>query len=328
MLPLLPMQPRFLEKLWGGTRISALPARRGAMKEGTAYGESWEVADLPEGTCSVGDGPLKGRTLASLSKEHGAALFGRFHVEGRFPLLVKLVDAAAALSVQVHPDAAYASTHPGTWSKDEAWLVVHAEPGARLLHGAKEGVDAAAFRRAIDGNRADALLRSVEVQPGDVVHVPPGTLHAIGEGILILEVQEPSDTTFRVYDYARLENGKPRALHVEQAMEVSNFGAQPPVKQARRVLSSGDGVVREVLVTSRAFEMQSVRMERGARAEIALPEGTPAVVFALDGAMRADGAASAVDIVRGDSLVVPASAGAFTLTASGPSTAIVMMPTR
>lgn len=318
------MRPKFLEKIWGGSRIAALPGKQCPAGN---VGESWEVADLPEGSSTVAGGPLAGQTLTSLAVTHGTDLLGRYQAGKRFPLLVKLIDAAAELSVQVHPDSTYAASHPGTFSKDEAWLVVHADEGARILHGVHDGVKVADFQRAIEENRADKLLRSTVMHAGDVVHVPPGTLHAIGPGLLILEVQEPSDTTFRVYDYGRLENGKPRALHVKQAMEVSDFGPQPPVKQSHHTVFAGNGVKHDTLVTSRSFVMQRIHLDAGSHYLLDFPAGAPAVLFALGGTVDISAGDSHVVMARGSTVVSPACFKGVRLAAADhPATAIVMLP--
>ncbi|MBI5497844.1 MAG: class I mannose-6-phosphate isomerase [Deltaproteobacteria bacterium] len=325
MLPLLPMRPRYLEKIWGGARIAALPGKRAHPPPPTKVGEAWEVADLPEGSSTVAEGPLAGRTLAEIGRADGENLRGRFHVDRRFPLLVKLIDASDDLSVQVHPDAAWAAAHPGTFSKDEAWLMVEADQGARILHGFTDGVDPAAFRASIAEQRADALLRAVVMAPGDVVHVPPGTVHAIGRGLLVLEVQEPSDTTFRVYDYGRLEHGRPRALHVDQALEVATFGPQPPPRCAARPLPGGDGVEREELVRSRAFVMERWQLAAGTRTALELPPDAPGVLFALDGAVDVSAEESACALETGASLVVPACRRRAVLAARGGTASVVAM---
>jgi len=321
------MRPKYLTKIWGGSRIAALPGKSTFAPTAPKTGEAWEVADLPEGTSTVASGPLEGKTLTQLVHEHRDELCGRYHVNGRFPLLVKLVDAADDLSVQVHPDATYASTHPGTFSKDEAWLITHAEPSARILHGFVDGVKAADFRRAIDENRADQLLRGTVVHAGDVIHVPPGTVHAIGPGLTILEVQEPSDTTFRVYDYGRLENGKPRALHIQQAMDVTNFGTQPVVKQPHHTMFQGNGVRHDTLVSSRSFAMQRVHLDAGSHFELQFPSETPAVLFTLGGTAHITHGAQHLSLGRGASLLVPAVVDGARLEATDhAATVIVMLP--
>ncbi len=235
MLPVLPMRPAYVEKLWGGDRIRALPAkqRAGHAPPAGAIGEAWEVADLPQGQSVVSAGAHAGKTLGALVREFGAALVGERAQPGadgvlRFPILVKLIDANDDLSVQVHPGADYANAHAGTFSKDEAWLVVQADDGACVLHGTRAGVTRESFRDAIRLDRAHLALREVPARVGDVLRIPPGTLHAVGKGCLLLEVQEPSDTTFRVFDYNRTDQqGKSRQLHIAEALDVAQFGEQP-----------------------------------------------------------------------------------------------------
>lgn len=321
----LPMRPRFVEKLWGGARIAALAAKRRpghAPPAGVRTGESWEVADVPEG-CSVVDGVhaglaglagLAGAPLRALVEQHGRSLVGERAAPGpdgvlRFPLLVKLIDAGDDLSVQVHPGHEYARHHPGTFSKDEAWLVVDVAPGAKVLHGAREGVTRDSFAHAIAAGRAHEMLRTVRVSVGDVLRIAPGTLHAVGAGCLLLEVQEPSDTTFRVFDYGRVErDGKPRPLHVEQAMAVARFGKQdPPLVQD---LAPGAG-----LVTS-CYSMHMVKVSQPT--VVHRPAGEPAVLFVLDG----DVVVETVPMPHGSTSIVPACAP--DVEARGDGTLVVM----
>lgn len=310
------MRPRFVEKLWGGARLRELPAKG---QEGhrpdpaTRTGESWEVADLPEGCSTIEGGAHHGSPLRALVAAHGRALIGERASAGpdgvlRFPLLVKLLDAGDDLSVQVHPGPDYARAHPGTFAKDEAWLVVAAEPGARVLHGLKDGVSRDAFVAAIAAGRAEEMLRTVRVTVGDVLRIAPGTMHAVGRGCLLLEVQEPSDTTFRVWDYNRLEHGKPRALHVEQALAVARFGKQDPPLVAdlgRAGLMTERYGMALVDVTTNAPVVIDGAVGRDAR--------EPAVLFVLEGEVDIEG----TRLVRGASAIVSATAGDLTLTGAG-----------
>lgn len=303
---LFPMRPRYVEKIWGGARVAALPAKKRAghaPPAGMRIGESWEVADLVEGCSVVDGGPWDKTPLRALVEQHGRALVGERAREGpdgvlRFPLLVKLIDAGDDLSVQVHPGQDYARAHPGTFSKDEAWLVVSVDPGARVLHGFRDGVTKEKFVDAIAHGRAHELLRNVRVSVGDVLRIAPGTVHAVGAGCVLLEVQEPSDTTFRVWDYNRQENGKPRKLHVEQALEVARFGKQdPPLVQD---LAPGAGL------TTSCYSMHVMHVDSGsASAVIERPRGEPAVLFVLDGTVDVDGA----HLPQGATAIVPACAG-------------------
>ncbi len=315
-LPLLPMRPVFLEKIWGGDRIAALPGK--GAPTGKKVGESWEVADLPEGQSVVASGPLEGRTLRSLTVEHGAALTGGPQA---FPLLVKLIDAAQDLSVQVHPGREEAARRPGTFSKDESWLVVEAAPGACVFHGFVEGTDRPGFEEALQAGRVTDVLRRVPVAPGDVLRVAPGTVHAILGGVVVLEVQEPSDTTFRVHDYGRLENGAPRKLHLHEAMEVLRFGPQPRAKEPAEPVSVRPEV--DVVVRSPAYEMRRARLAAG-EAWSVQTASSPLVVFGLAGVVTIEHATGDVVLQRGHTVVVPASAGSVRLRAQGPCTAMIM----
>lgn len=208
--------------LWGGRQIPNHYGRRDAPAEGPVA-ESWEVSDRPDGMSVVAGGPWDGRTLRSLIEEHREALLGKSPAGPVFPLLIKLIDARETLSVQVHPDDVTASQGMGE-AKSEAWYILRAEPGACLYRGLKAGVTAAQAERSLtDGSMAD-LLERVPVDAGDIVYVPGGTVHAIGAGCLLLEVQQNSNTTYRIFDWNRVgPDGKPRALHIEEARKVSHW---------------------------------------------------------------------------------------------------------
>jgi mannose-6-phosphate isomerase len=155
---------------------------------------------------------------------------------GQFPLLIKFLDAKEDLSIQVHPDRKYAAAHPDAFLKSEAWFIVQSDPGAFLYKGLKPGTTKEQFRQGIDQGHCERLLNSIPVKPGDCFYLPSGTVHAVGAGILAAEVQTPSDTTFRVYDFNRIDpsTGTTRLLHVEQAMDCIHFGEEPPESSAAR----------------------------------------------------------------------------------------------
>jgi mannose-6-phosphate isomerase len=222
---LLPMRPYLREMVWGGRRLGALfgkdlPASR-------PIGESWEVSAYPEHESSVLGGTMDGRTISRLLAEYGAALIGAGPWErygGAFPLLIKLIDANADLSIQVHPDDDYARKAGLTDSgKSEAWYILE-DGGGRACLGLKEGVGREQLIAAINGGRVLDVVEFRQLQPGDCVDVRPGTVHASCKGLLIYEVQQPSDLTFRIYDYDRLGlDGEKRELHIEQSLDVINF---------------------------------------------------------------------------------------------------------
>jgi mannose-6-phosphate isomerase len=209
---------------WGGRKLQSLFGK--PLPDDLPCGESWEVVDLPDDQSRVADGPLAGTTLAELAASHREQLLGETDLLlGRFPVLFKLIDAKQTLSVQVHPDEECAERlGGGARPKTEAWYILHAAPGARLYLGLKEGVGRAELERALESGEVAELLYEVRVQPGDFVYLPSGTLHAIGGGLVLAEIQQASDTTYRVFDWNRVGlDGKPRQLHVQEALASIHF---------------------------------------------------------------------------------------------------------
>lgn len=223
--------PLYRERVWGGRRLATVFGR--ALPPGGPWGESWEVSDVPglaeSDVSRVAYGSLAGTGLDQLVARRGRELLGAVPArDGHFPLLVKILDAAQELSVQVHPDEAYARAHPGARVKTEAWHVLHAEPEALIYHGLRPGVDRAAFENAVAAGRVMECLRAVEARAGQTFFLPAGTVHALGGGVMVAEVQTPSDTTFRLYDWGRVGlDGKPRELHVAEALECIAWSTAP-----------------------------------------------------------------------------------------------------
>ncbi|MBE6778508.1 MAG: class I mannose-6-phosphate isomerase [Ruminococcaceae bacterium] len=211
------LTPALKDFIWGGRR---LPAEYGYETALDKVAEAWVLSCHPQGSCVVRNGPLAGKTLPQALAEEG--------LTGEFPLLIKLIDARDRLSVQVHPDDAYARRVEGEQGKTEMWVVLDCEPGARLLYGLTRELTRETLERHIRENTLDEVARYVPVKPGDCFFIPAGTLHAIGAGILLAEVQQNSATTYRVSDYGRLgADGKPRALHVEKALDVTTLTPTP-----------------------------------------------------------------------------------------------------
>lgn len=225
-------EPALMSKVWGGDRLSAFGKRISA---GATIGESWEVADLGSTSASgaggggvrsvIANGPLRGKTLHDAIDLWGGDLLGdaKPAAGGGFPLLVKFLDARENLSVQVHPSPAYAAANPGANLKTECWFILDAAPGAVIYKGVKPGVTRERFEKAIETGEVMQLMESYEAVKGECHNLPSGTVHALGAGVLVAEVQTPSDTTFRVYDFGRTG----RELHVKQAMECIDFTAAP-----------------------------------------------------------------------------------------------------
>jgi mannose-6-phosphate isomerase len=225
------LQPAYKDYLWGGDRI---PRVFGRDLPPGRYAESWELSARPEGPSAVANGPLAGRPLADAIALDPRAQLGAGLEKAGLPLLVKIIDARERLSVQVHPDDAGAARHGGE-AKTEMWYVLAAEPGAAVWCGLAEGVTRAAFEAAAASGHFEPLLRRIPIRPGDAIFVPGGRVHAVGEGALLLETQQNSNTTYRVYDWGRVgPDGRARALHVAEALRTIDWDdrGDPRVKPA------------------------------------------------------------------------------------------------
>ena len=256
-------EPIFQRYLWGGHRLGEVFNK--AIGE-SAAAESWEVVDHGDAQSIVREGEFSGWTLSRLIAKFGNEILGPElftsitadeipdSLRARFPLLLKFLDANRNLSVQVHPDDPMgASLVPPDLGKTEAWYVMHAEPGARIFAGLKTGVSENEFRMAIEGGNVESTLHHITPSKGDCVFIPAGTIHAIGAGLLIAEIQQASNTTFRVYDWGRVGvDGQPRPLHIERSIEATNFARGSVVPQ---VPVSIAGTPWERLVACEKFEM-------------------------------------------------------------------------
>ncbi len=254
---LFPLRPTYREMIWGGRGLEQhlnkdLPPER-------AIGESWEVSACEGMESTVSEGPFSGWDLRSLVAEHGPELLGQpvyERYQGEFPLLIKLLDARDSLSIQVHPNDAYAKDRVlGPFGKMEAWYVIQSE-GGRIVYGLQDGVNKVALQRAIQEQRVEELVRTFDVVAGDVVFIPPGTVHALCGGAMVYEVQQSSDLVFRIHDYDRLgPDGKPRELHIKRALDVIDFGGEVRKPSYWRQLP---GATKEetTLVDSEHFRLQ------------------------------------------------------------------------
>ena len=244
--------PRLVSKMWGGRNLGSVLGK--TPPDERPYGESWEIFDFPPGSVgadgmSPGDkpddwisakvthGPLAGNSLHQILQNFPQELLGSSKPAQtqhgiQFPLLVKFLDARQDLSVQVHPDDAYAKAHPNAFVKNECWYVMARDAGARLLIATKPGVTKEAFARSLTDGTCESMMNAIPVEVGQTYYLPSGTVHALGAGVLAAEVQTPSDTTYRVFDFDRVEpaTGKKRSLHVEQAMACIDFASQSPAR--------------------------------------------------------------------------------------------------
>ncbi len=229
----LKLRPALHTKIWGGRRLNTLMGK--LLPSSELYGESWELHD----TATIANGGLRGTCLGDLAQELGAELLGSGNdPEDGFPLLAKLIDATEWLSIQAHPNDEQAQELEGDpRGKSEAWVVLHAEAGAKLVIGLRTGMTREGMAEAIRRNRLEELLVYVEVKAGDVLFIPANTIHALGPGLLIYEIQQSSDVTYRLYDWGRLGlDGQPRELHIDKGLQVANLESLPRVQQPKNDL--------------------------------------------------------------------------------------------
>jgi len=229
MVPLCPLrfEPILRRLIWGGRRLGTVLHK--AIGTEADYAESWELSDYRDQVSVVNEGALAGTTLRDLVRDRGAELLGpALGPREQFPLLVKFIDAHQDLSVQVHPDDEKGRRLAGDNGKTEAWVILAVEPGALIYAGLKAGVGPDDLRKAIGSGEVEPLLHRFEARPGDSILIESGTVHAIGAGVLLAEIQQMSDATFRVFDWNRVDaEGKPRPLHIAQAMESIDFRRGP-----------------------------------------------------------------------------------------------------
>lgn len=306
------------ETIWGGRRLErdqwkVLPS------EAILVGESWET----EVSNAVQNGPYKDRSLGEVVDELGTSLLGEQAVAifgQRFPLLAKFIDANAQLSVQVHPKDHYANTfEDGKLGKTEFWYVLSADPGATIVHGFKTATTPEQVRNAIEQVQLEELIYLETVQPGDVIFVPAGTVHAIGSGILLYELQEYSDVTYRMYDYGRIStNGKPRELHIERSLEVSHYISSPQIKMQPVRIAQTETYEDRCLVACDYFLTREILLKAGVFQ--ATTQGSCIILTSLGADVQifyGDRLGQSEHFSRGHTIVLPAALGDFKIEGSG-----------
>ncbi|MBX3011807.1 MAG: class I mannose-6-phosphate isomerase [Caldilineaceae bacterium] len=254
----LTFDPIYKDYVWGGRNLAEKLGR--PLPDGIVA-ESWDVAAHPNGSSIVNNGPLQGNTLAEVFDLWGEDLVGSYNEQAlaldKFPLLIKLLDANRWLSVQVHPNDEYGLAHEGEFGKTEMWVVLAAEPGAEIIYGFMPGVTREQYALAVADGRAADLLHRLPVQKGDVIFVPAGAIHALGPGIIVAEIQQNSDTTYRIYDW-----GRPRPIHLEQALAVLDFTMVEPGPAKPHTLIQEDGLHVERLALCPYFETDRITLPR------------------------------------------------------------------
>jgi mannose-6-phosphate isomerase len=259
MQPLV-FEPYLRPQVWGGRRLGDHLGK--SLPKVGAYGEAWELSGHAHHVSKVAEGPLRGKSLNELCSSRGPEIFGKSH-RGPFPLLIKLLDCHDWLSIQVHPtDAIAEQLRPGELGKTEAWIVLGVQPEGKIYAGLKPGVDRAVLEAHLEAGTTDQCLHAFTPKPGDCIFLPAGTVHAVGGGIVMAEVQQTSDATFRLFDWNRVGvDGKPRALHLEESLASINWQAGPvhPVP-GNPLTNLPAGVSGEHLVTCAFFDLTRYRL--------------------------------------------------------------------
>lgn len=317
MTSFLRFEPLFQERVWGGRVLESELGRK--LPPGTPIGESWEIVDRPEAQSRIMGGKFAGKTLRQALERDAAAIMGpNWSRERPFPILVKWLDCRERLSLQVHPPASVAAKLGGE-PKTENWYIAHAEPKAAVLAGLKSGVTVEAFSRTLRENTAEQVVRRLPTKAGDSLLIHSGVVHAIDGGNMILEIQQNSDTTYRVFDWGRVGlDGKPRSLHVEQSLAsiAANTAGAPVLVQSSDEPMQVLAECREFRITRRRLRSDETLAFKGGE--------QPRIVSVVSGSLEAVGGNEGEKVIaRGENILVPFSADATFTAANGDVTVLV-----
>ncbi len=312
--------PVLKDYIWGGRNLARLLGRD--LPDGRVA-ESWEIAAHEDGVAVVANGPYAGMSLTAVHERLGLKLIGTNNRwaqdRGKFPLLIKLLDAQDKLSIQVHPDDSYALAHEGNeLGKTEMWVVLHATPEAAIILGVRAGTTPEMFREAIEKGTLEDHIHTLPVQAGDAVCVPSGTVHAILSGVVIAEIQQNSNTTYRVYDWNRTQNGVARPLHIDKALDVINFDVVEPQLATPRLLSDEAGIRRYALCQNQYFTTERVEFDDAAEFSGLLNGDSLEIWGVIDGHI----AVNDVSMAAVQFTLLPAALGSYRVKASGPATCL------
>ncbi|MBE2237535.1 MAG: class I mannose-6-phosphate isomerase [Caldilineaceae bacterium] len=307
----LTFDPVFKDYPWGGRNLATKLGR--TIPDGIVA-ESWDIAAHAHGSSVVNTGALAGKTLPEVQALLGEALLGDRNTQalaaGKFPLLIKILDANRWLSVQVHPDDAYALSHEDEPGKTEMWVVLHADAGAELIYGFAPGMTRAHYAEVIGTDASVDSLHRVPVKPGDVIFVPSGTVHALGPGIMVAEIQQNSDSTYRIWDW-----GRPRPLHLEKSLDVLNFSQVQPGPATPIVLLDEEGLRIEQLVRCPYFETERITLPAGHQ-YYGLCDGSTFEIWAvLQGKTTLDADATSLTLQAVQWALLPAELGEYQISA-------------
>ncbi|WP_163859765.1 type I phosphomannose isomerase catalytic subunit [Paenibacillus elgii] len=304
-------KPEFKERVWGGRALEQFGLE---LPEGK-IGEGWMIGDHPNGTTTVANGELAGMGLDQIREQYGSEFFGSkgfSEKNGRFPLLIKLLDCQDDLSVQVHPNDHYERLPQGELGKTEMWYILDAKPGAKIIYGLKDGVTREQLTEAIKQNRILDCLNEVTAEAGDSFYIPAGTVHALGAGVLVAEIQQNSDSTYRLYDYDRLGlDGKPRELHIEDSLNVIAYENSGATYMKTNLNVSGEWLT---LARSPFFVTEKGRVEGQWPLQTSPESFVIHIICEGTGSIRwADGE---LNVKPGECYLLPANLGSYSLEGS------------
>lgn len=300
--------PVFKEIVWGGNRLKD---DFGFKSDLNNIAEAWMLCAREDGDNIIDNGAHKGESFTEFVKNNKAVLGTKGEKYNEFPLLIKFIDAKADLSVQVHPDDEYARVHENSYGKTEAWYILDCDEGAELIYGFNKELSSEEFRKSIEDNTFLDYVNKVKVKKGDVFFINAGTLHAIGSGILLAEVQQNCNTTYRVYDYNRMVNGKPRELHVEKAIDVTD--TVPPVRNGdpdSAPVSNGDAT-EQALCRCEFFKMDTLDVNGEYAFSVGVESFVSLLVLNGEGMLSSNG--ESLELTAGNSIFVPADCGEVTV---------------
>lgn len=308
------LKPSFKDYLWGGQKLKE---DYGKDTDLNPLAESWEVSTHPDGPSYILGGEHDGLTLDDYIKEKGKEVLGeRGSKFDRFPVLIKFIDALKDLSIQVHPDDEYGLKHENEYGKTEMWYILEANPGSKIYYGTNQEISKEDFRKAIENQEVLEKLKHVEVFPGDVIFVEAGTIHAIGEGIVLCEVQQNSNTTYRVYDYHRKDaDGNLRDLHVDKALDVSNLSPLNSEFEAAGDWEDGENHRKQLLASSSHFVTSKVEVD-GAFSYDLSNESFEAIIV-IDGSVRIEEDNQVVELEKGQTAFIDANSQGIQISGKG-----------
>ena len=302
------------EVIWGGNSLSTVYSK--PFDKNKTIGESWEICDLPNDNNVVSNGELKGKTLSYLVKEYGSKLLGTKYKEDYFPLLIKLIDAKDKLSIQVHPDEEYANKRHNKHGKNEMWYVMDTYGDAKLLIGLKENVTKEDLKKAIDSKEnIEDMFNYFDIKKGDAFYIPSGCIHAILGNVIIAEIQTPSDVTYRLYDWNRVDkNGKSRELHIEDSFNVIKNINAFSLKSSKNNKIKTNTLEINTVFTNDYFTTEEYIINGDYSSKT--NEESFEIIIVLEGNGTIESSVNSVDLKIGKTVLVPASLGDYTIKSS------------